>query len=117
MLAAFVGFSSGLGYGAAVATVLIYNAVIYAESASLTAGTVGSADAERRGATLAAHAMMGYGGGFVGPVALGVLIDALGGESVVNRGLSFARVVVILIVGPLAFMMLRPKDLEGDRKS
>ena len=116
-VALVVGFTSGLGYGVATAVCLVYNALIYADSASLTAGTVGSAEPGRRGATLAIHAMMGYGGGFVGPLAMGVILDALGGESVTNWGLGFAHLAVIMLAGPAAFAILRPKDLPGDHPS
>ncbi len=110
-----IGFSSAWGYGVATAICLLYNALIYADSASLTAGTVGSAEPGRRGATLAIHAMMGYGGGFVGPLVMGVLLDWLGGESVLNWGLGFAHLAVIMLIGPAAFLILRPRNLSGDR--
>ncbi|MEE2688875.1 MAG: MFS transporter [Pseudomonadota bacterium] len=109
-----VGFTAGLGYGAAALVCLFYNAIIYADSSTLTAGTVGSAEPERRGATLAVHAMLGYGGGFVGPLVLGVLLDALGGETVRNWGLAFGHVAIIMLVGPLALRILKPKELPGD---
>ncbi|HSS63124.1 MAG TPA: MFS transporter [Gammaproteobacteria bacterium] len=110
-----VGFSSAWGYGVATAICLIYNALIYADSASLTAGTVGSAEPGRRGATLAIHAMMGYGGGFVGPLVMGMLLDWLGGESVLNWGLSFAHLALVMLIGPAAFAVLKPRSLSGDR--
>ncbi len=110
-----VGFSSAWGYGIATAICLLYNALIYADSASLTAGTVGSAEPGRRGATLAIHAMMGYGGGFIGPLAMGVLLDWLGGESVLNWGLGFGHLAVVMLIGPAAFLVLKPRDLSGDR--
>jgi MFS family permease len=115
VVAAVVGFSSGWGYGVATAICLLYNALIYADSSSLTAGTVGSADAQRRGAALAVHAMLGYGGGFIGPLVMGLLLDALGGESVLNWGFAFAHLAVIMIIGPVALKLLKPKDLSGDR--
>jgi len=113
--ATVVGFASGIGYGAATALCLIYNILIYADSATLTAGTVGSAAPGKRGATLAVHAMMGYGGGFVGPLVLGVLLDTLGGETVRNWGLAFGHLAAIMLIGPLALLILKPKDLAGDR--
>lgn len=117
LIATVVGFSSAWGYGVATAVCLLYNAFIYADSSSLTAGTVGSADPERRGATLAVHAMLGYGGGFIGPLVMGLILDALGGESVRNWGLGFAHLAVIMIIGPVALKLLEPRDLEGDRPS
>ncbi len=110
-----VGFSAAWGYAVATAICLLYNALIYADSASLTAGTVGSAEPGRRGATLAIHAMMGYGGGFVGPLVMGVLLDWLGGESVLNWGLGFAHLAVVMLIGPAAFAILKPRDISGDR--
>lgn len=116
-VATIVGFSSAWGYGVATAICLLYNALIYADSASLTAGTVGSAAPGRRGATLAVHAMLGYGGGFLGPLVMGIILDALGGESVRNWGIAFTHLAVVMIIGPLALRILRPSDLVGDRRS
>ena len=110
-----IGFTSGLGYGSAALVCLIYNAIIYADSSSLTAGTVGSAEPGRRGASLAIHAMLGYGGGFVGPLTLGILLDTLGGETVLNWGIAFGHIAVVMMIGPIALRILKPKELPGDR--
>ena len=114
-LALAVGFTAGVGYGTAAVVCLLYNAAIYADSSSLTAGTVGNADPERRGAALAVHAMLGYGGGFVGPLMMGLILHVLGGESVLNWGVAFGHIAVVLLVGPLAIRALKPRDLPGDR--
>ena len=114
-LALLVGFTAGMGYGTTAVVCLLYNAVIYADSSSLTAGTVGNADPARRGAALAVHAMLGYGGGFVGPLAMGLILHMLGGESVLNWGIGFGHIAVVLLVGPLAIRLLKPRDLPGDR--
>jgi MFS family permease len=114
-VACVVGFAAGVGYGAATALCLAYNILIYADSSSLTAGTVGSAAPGKRGATLAVHATLGYTGGFVGPLVLGALLDFLGGETVRNWGLAFGHLAVIMMIGPLALAILKPKDLAGDR--
>lgn len=114
-VASVVGFAAGVGYGAATALCLVYNILIYADSSSLTAGTVGSAAPGKRGATLAVHATLGYTGGFIGPLVLGVLLDMLGGETVRNWGLAFGHLAVIMMAGPLALLILKPRDLAGDR--
>ena len=116
-LALAVGFTAGVGYGTAAVVCLLYNAAIYADSSSLTAGTVGNADPERRGAALAVHAMLGYGGGFVGPLMMGLILHVLGGESVVNWGIAFGHIAIVLLIGPLAIRALKPRDLPGDRPS
>ena len=112
---AVVGFSAGAGYGMAATVCLLYNMMIYADSASLTAGAVGTAEPGHRGATLAVHGMLGYGGGFIGPLVLGVMLDFLGGETVMNWGISFAHVSVVVLAGVLVVKLLKPGELPGDR--
>lgn len=50
-----------------------------ADSGSLTAGMVGASDPDYRGATMALHSMLGFGASFVGPLAVGLALDAFGG--------------------------------------
>ena len=113
--AAVIGFSAALPYAGAAALVLLYAVLIWSDSSSLTAGSAGSAEPGRRGATLAVHSTLGYAGGFLGPLALGAMLDLLGGASVLGWGLAFGHVTVALLLGALAFVWLRPADLAGDR--
>src|SRR5438309_8285245 len=114
-LAAVIGFSAALPYAGVAALILLYAILIWSDSSSLTAGSAGSADPGRRGATLAVHSTLGYAGGFLGPLALGATLDLLGGASVVGWGVAFGHVTVALLLGALAFGWLRPADLAGDR--
>jgi MFS family permease len=114
-MAGVIGFSSALPYTGAAALVLVYAVLIWSDSSSLTAGSAGSAQPGRRGATLAVHSTLGYAGGFLGPLALGALLDLAGGASVTGWGVAFGHVTVALLVGALAFVWLRPADLAGDR--
>src|SRR5262245_408626 len=114
-LAAVVGFSAALPYAGAAALVLLYAILIWLDSSSLTAGSAGSAEPGRRGATLAVHSTLGYAGGFLGPLALGATLDLLGGASVLGWGVAFGHVTVALLLGALVFVWLRPADLAGDR--
>jgi MFS family permease len=114
-LAAMIGFSAALPYAGAAALVLLYAILIWSDSSSLTAGCAGSAEPGQRGATLAVHSTLGYAGGFVGPLALGAMLDLLGGASVSGWGVAFGHVTVALLLGALAFRWLRPTDLAGDR--
>ncbi len=113
--AAVIGFSAALPYAGAAALVLLYAVLIWSDSSSLTAGSAGSAEPGRRGATLAVHSTLGYAGGFLGPLALGATLDLLGGASVLGWGVAFGHVTVALLLGALAFVWLRPADLAGDR--
>ncbi len=113
--AAVIGFGAALPYAAAAALVLVYAMLIWSDSSSLTAGSAGSAEPGRRGATLAVHSTLGYAGGFLGPLALGATLDLLGGASVLGWGVAFGHVTVALLLGALVFVWLRPADLAGDR--
>ena len=86
-----IGFAAALPYAWTVGLILAYAVVIQADSASLTAGVVAAAEPGRRGATLALHSVMGFAGGFVGPFALGVILDLMGGATTpLAWGLAFA---------------------------
>jgi len=114
-MAGVIGFGAALPYAGAAALVLVYAVLIWSDSSSLTAGSAGSAEAGRRGATLAVHSTLGYAGGFLGPLALGATLDLAGGASVLGWGLAFGHVTVALVAGALVFLWLRPADLAGDR--
>jgi MFS family permease len=114
-LAAMIGFSAALPYAGAAILVLLYAILIWSDSSSLTAGSAGSAEPGRRGATLAVHSTFGYAGGFLGPLALGTTLDLFGGASALGWGLAFGHVTVVLLLGALAFVWLRPAGLAGDR--
>jgi predicted MFS family arabinose efflux permease len=113
--AAGIGFLGVRSYPLAAALVLVYGLLIWLDSSSLTAGAAGSADPERRGATLAVHSMAGYAGGFVGPIVIGWILDLAGGMSPTGWGLAFLHVAVVGLLGQLTFVALAPRDLAGDR--
>lgn len=115
LCAATIGFFGPTTYAIAVAFVLVYGVVIWLDSSSLTAGAAGSADPDKRGATLAIHSMLGYAGGFVGPLSIGLVLDWSGGMSVMGWGYAFAATAVVLLAGRITFTLLRPRDLAGDR--
>jgi len=95
--------------------ITMYGIVIWLDSSSLTAGTAGTAEPSRRGATLAVHSMLGYAGGFVGPLLIGWTLDLSGGMSQVGWGMSFLSVAVLMLIALITFCVIRPRELEGDR--
>jgi MFS family permease len=115
--AAILGFVGSLSYAVAVALLLLYGAVVWLDSSSLTAGAAGTAEPSRRGATLAVHSMLGYAGGFVGPLAVGWTLDLAGGMSPVAWGLAFLVVAVLMALALATFVLIRPRELAGDRGS
>ena len=54
---------------------------IMADSATLTAGLVTSADEKLKGAAMGLHSLMGFGGGLLGPAIFGFVLDLTGSQS------------------------------------
>jgi predicted lipid-binding transport protein (Tim44 family) len=110
-----LGLIGSASYLLAVILLLIYGPVVWLDSSSLTAGTAGTADPARRGATLAVHSMLGYAGGFVGPLAVGWTLDLAGGMSPGAWAAAFAMIAVLTLLALIAFWTMRPRELAGDR--
>lgn len=114
-MACVIGFASSLPYGALVALALLYSALVQFDSAALTAGAIAAADPNRQGATMAIHSLFGFGCAFVGPLALGVVLDLSGGAATsVSWGLAFLSVGLIGALGPLA-LRLAASGVTEDR--
>ncbi|SKA21080.1 Predicted arabinose efflux permease, MFS family [Enhydrobacter aerosaccus] len=113
-LGAVLGLLGTLSYAAAIALVIAYGLVIWLDSSSLTAGTAGTAEPSRRGATLAVHSMLGYGGGFIGPIAMGWTLDLAGGMSVYAWWLGFLVVAAFMALALAIFIALQPRGLAGE---
>jgi predicted MFS family arabinose efflux permease len=116
LLAAVLGFAGSTSYWIAVVLLLVYGIVVWLDSSSLTAGAAGTAAPSRRGATLAVHSMLGYAGGFVGPLAVGWTLDLAGGMSPFAWGLAFLVIAVLMAAALASFLAIRPRELEGDRR-
>jgi predicted MFS family arabinose efflux permease len=112
--ALLAGFGTA-GYLLAVVLVLVYGPVIWLDSSSLTAGTAGTAEPSRRGATLAVHSMLGYLGGFIGPLAVGWVLDLQAGDEAAGWRAAFAGMAVLMVLTLVVFLAMRPRGLAGDR--
>lgn len=116
LLGGVIGFIGTWSYWLAAALMLLYGIIIWLDSSSLTAGTAGTAEPSRRGATLAVHSSLGYAGGFVGPLMIGWMLDLTGGMSTIGWGLSFASVSGLMLAALGWFRWINPAELQGDRK-
>jgi MFS family permease len=112
--AILLGYIGTQSYLLAVGLIVIYGPIVWLDSSSLTAGAAGTAEPSRRGATLAVHSMLGYIGGFVGPLAVGFVLDLGGGMSSATWAAAFTLIAVITLIGLCAFAWLRPRALAGD---
>jgi predicted MFS family arabinose efflux permease len=113
--ACLLGLAAPQSYVLATVLILIYGFMISLDSSSLTAGTAGSAEPSRRGATLAVHSTLGYAGGFLGPLIIGWTLDASGGMSPSSWMLAFSLVAACVACSLIVFWIMRPRELAGDR--
>jgi dipeptide/tripeptide permease len=109
-----LGVFGQFSYVLAAVLLVIYGPIVWLDSSSLTAGAAGTADPSRRGATLAVHSMLGYIGGFIGPLAVGWTLDAGGGMSRASWAVAFFMIAVLSVAALSAFWFMRPRELDGD---
>jgi predicted MFS family arabinose efflux permease len=114
-IAAALALAGTTSYTVAAALLVMYGGVVWLDSSSLTAGAAGTAEPSRRGATLAVHSTLGYAGGFVGPLAVGWVLDLSGGMSPAGWAAAFLMVATLMLIALAAFWFMRPRELEGDR--
>ncbi len=108
---AAIGFLAGSPYVAVAVFSLVYAAAVQLDSAVLTTGAVQAATAGLRGATLALHSLLGFGAAFLGPVAVGWVLDLAGGrQEVAAWGMAFASLAAVGLLGPLAMLLTRAPD-------
>jgi len=110
-----IGFVGTQSYPLAACLLLVYGFIVWLDSSSLTAGSAGTADPARRGATLAVHSTLGYAGGFVGPLMVGVILDLAGGMSRAAWSAAFLAIAILMLFALVAFWLIRPRELAGDR--
>jgi len=79
---------------------------VMAESATLTAGLVAAAPSELRGAAMGLYALIGFGGGMLGPVVFGAALDAAGGAASAAAWIAaYAAIGAGCLVSPLVGRM------------
>ena len=115
-VSAAVGFSSPLPFAAVVFLCLLYSAAIQADSAALTAGAVATSPVGHRGATLAVHSTLGFGGSLFAPALVGVVLDRsapLGGTAA--WGLAFLTMGSMALLSFGFFILQRRRPSGGSR--
>ena len=90
IVGALLGFVGALPFVVVLLLAGLYSVFIMSDSAALTGGVVAAAREGERGATLATHSVLGFSGGFLGPLAVGLVLDGgAGPESIVGWGGAF----------------------------
>lgn len=106
-----IGFTAMLPYALVVLFLMVYGVLVTGDSATITAGTVAAAAPAQRGATMAIHSAVGFATSFIGPLAVGVVLDLAGGNmSLLAWGLAFAAMGLGVALGPLALAWLAPRE-------
>jgi MFS family permease len=107
LMACAIGFAATWPFAVVFALMLVYGMLVTADSAAITAGAVANAPPGYRGATMALHACIGFMGAFLGPLAVGVVLDLSGGgTTAVSWGLAFICFGLGVAMGPLALLIL-----------
>lgn len=102
-LAWVVGFASPLAWWIAPPLLAVYFVFVMADSAALTAGLVAAAPPAQRGAAMAAYSFLGFGAGFIAPLAFGAVLDLFGGTAdPVAWGYAFGSLGLGCALAPLA---------------
>jgi MFS family permease len=88
LLCWLAGFSAAWPWWLMLATLTFYFVATMADSAALTAGLIAATPLAQRGAAMAVYSLLGFGAGFVSPLAFGAVLDAVGGGTL-GWGLAF----------------------------
>jgi MFS family permease len=103
-----VGLSAPWHWALVLALVSLYSILVMAESATLTAGLVGAAPPELRGAAMGLYSLIGFGGGMLGPVLFGLALDAAGGAGApIAWAAGYAAIGAGCLLAPLVGRMNR----------
>ncbi|MGO1119830.1 MFS transporter [Rhodovibrionaceae bacterium A322] len=102
-----LGFFADQSLGFLLPLLLVFSCLVMADSAALTTGAVLAADPSRKGGTMALHALLGFGAGFVSPLVFGVMLD-LGGGAEQSQGwlLGFLVMGLGVALGPVVLRWL-----------
>ena len=106
-----IGFSASLPYLVVVGLCILYGVANYTDSSAVTAGAISAAPSGFTGATMAVHSFVGFGGGFLGSVVFGIVLDHAGGRADVSAwGLGFVSIGLAAALGPLALLILSRQE-------
>jgi MFS family permease len=102
VLGVTLALSTGQSWWLIVALAVGHAMFIMADSATLTAGLVVSAQENIKGAAMGLHSLMGFGGGLLGPAIFGFVLDLTGSRTSQGSWVwAYAAVVIwgVLFVG------------------
>jgi MFS family permease len=78
---------------------VLHHALVMADSAALTSGLVAVAPPQSRGTAMALYSMTGFAAAALASLAIGGVLDLLGGQSVTSWAFAFVVMVSSNLVG------------------
>lgn len=97
-----LALSTGQSWWLIVTLAIGHTLFIMADSATLTAGLVISAQENIKGAAMGLHSLMGFGGGLLGPAIFGFVLDLTGSRA---SQISWVWAYVSVVVWGVLFVM------------
>lgn len=85
----------------AVGLSLLHGVTVVGDSAAITAGAVAAAPQGLRGTTLALHSTLGFAAAFLGPLAVGLVLDLFGANLQLAWAMAYLTMAVGAAAGPL----------------
>lgn len=111
ILAWAAGFSAAVSWGLTLALLSLHFIAVMGDSAALTAGLVAAAPHGKRGAAMAVYSFLGFGGGFLGPLVFGLVLDGMGGkDNAAAWGFAFGSLGLACACGPLAVWLCTKRN-------
>jgi MFS family permease len=101
LLCSVIGFSASLPYAVVIGLCLLHAITVVGDSAALTAGAVAAAPSGYRGATLALHSTLGFGAAFLGPLAVGMVLDLFSSKMTLAWGMGYLTMAAGCALGPV----------------
>ena len=106
LLATGLGHAVALPFAVVAGLCFLYGVTVAGDSAALTAGAVAAAPEGYSGATLAVHSTLGFGCGFLGSLAVGIVLDLAGDGAPPAWGAAFLTMGLGAVTGAVALARL-----------
>jgi MFS family permease len=106
--------STGHSWWLIVALAIGHAIFIMADSATLTAGLVISAQENIKGAAMGLHSLMGFGGGLMGPAIFGFVLDISGSRS---SQIAWVWAYVAVVMWGVLFVIYERRNGWADKPS
>ncbi|MFZ7127981.1 MAG: MFS transporter [Desulfobacterales bacterium] len=116
ILALAIGFTAALPYPVVAGVCILYTLFFQGDSAAIHAGVILSAEADRRGATMALQSLAGFAAASIGSVAAGFVLELSGeGRSLFSWALTFASMGAVGALGPILASRCGPRPPSVER--